>query len=330
MHQYAAGLIDGEGYIGIQETGGSFQVRLKIAMIDKGKPALDQMARIYGGNITYSKGRGSNRRDVYEWRLTGEKAAHVIRQVKPYLLVKAEAAEVALSFQQLLATADKLRNGRRKWTSDMRIKAKELRRRIQEANRRGIDPEPVIQPKGMTPLAKYRAGSWWEPADSLFGPEPFEGRLPTSGQMIDGVIYELPSPETDSESSSLLPTPQARSHKGSKTGPELRFGPDRNCAVEEIRLLPTPLTQDNASGPSMLYRNTLELRALGQVSPAQHAALARIEPELRGELMSQLSEDGRPLLAEQLHHLQNQQDATGNHNSVQSSLNGSWDSTKAG
>ena len=297
MHQYAAGLIDGEGYIGIQETGGSFQVRLKIAMIDKGKPALDQMARIYGGNITYSKGRGSNRRDVYEWRLTGEKAAHVIRQVKPYLLVKAEAAEVALSFQLMLETADKLRNGRRKWTSDMRIKAKELRRRIQEANRRGIDPEPVIQPKGVTPLAKYRAGSWWEPADSLFGPEPFEGRLPTSGQMIDGVIYELPSPETDSESSSLLPT---------------------------------PLTQDKSSGPSTMYRDTLGLRALDHVSPAHHAVLAALPPEQRGELMSQLSGDGSTYSADQRHDLQNQQDATGNHNSAQSSLNGSWDSNKAG
>ena len=218
MHQYAAGLIDGEGYIGIQETGGSFQVRLKIAMTDKGKPALDQMARIYGGNITYSEGRGPNRRDVYEWRLTGERAAHVIRQVKPYLLVKTEAAEVALSFQLMLETADKLRNGRRKWTSDMRIKAKELRRRIQEANRRGIDPEPVIQPKGVTPLAKYRAGSWWEPADSLFGPEPFEGRLPTSGQMIDGVIYELPSPETGTGSSSLLPTPNTMDSLPARSG----------------------------------------------------------------------------------------------------------------
>jgi len=294
MHQYAAGLIDGEGYIGIQETGGSFQVRLKIAMTDKGKPALDQMARIYGGNITYSKGRGSNRRDVYEWRLTGEKAAHVIRQVKPYLLVKAEAAEVALSFQLMLETADKLRNGRRKWTSDMRIKAKELRRRIQEANRRGIDPEPVVQPKGVTPLAKYRAGSWWEPADSLFGPEPFEGRLPTSGQMIDGVIYELPSPETDTGSSSLLPTPGARDHKGKNGGAkDGTFGKDLNWVAEEIRLLPTPIVTDgDGEGPSLINRDTLVLRTLSDMTPAVHAHLSKLTPQQRGETISQLSKDG--------------------------------------
>lgn len=189
MHQYAAGLIDGEGYIGIQETGGSFQVRLKIAMSDKGRPALEEMARRYGGSMYDYERKNENYRDNCTWVMTGEKALEVIRKVKPWLLVKQEAAEIAVSFQLMLETADRLPNGRRKWTDEMRSKAKLLMGRIHEANRRGPDPEPDQSIKGLEPLAQYSAGHWWDIQDSLFGPEPFTGNFPANGSMRDGIVY---------------------------------------------------------------------------------------------------------------------------------------------
>ena len=228
MHQYAAGLIDGEGYIGIQESGGSFQVRLKVSMADKGRPALEHMVRLYGGRINESERRDEKSRDVCTWVVTGEHAASIIRQVKPWLLVKQEPAGIALSFQIMLETAEKLPNGRRKWTDQMRAKATELKARIQEANRRGPDPEPNPRTPQEIPLAKYRAGHWWDADDSLFGPEPFTGKLPTSGQMVDGVIYELPTwapPTIASGSSSsppaeMLRTPAAAEAEGGALSPE--------------------------------------------------------------------------------------------------------------
>src|SRR5699024_8067011 len=169
---------------------------------------------------------------------------------------------------------------------------------------------------------------WETGQDTIFGPSAvFSETWPTSGMTRNGTAYELPTSEhhtADSESSSLLPTPVAGQ------GASLRTSEGFNDLGRTIyKLLPTPLTQDNASGPSMMYRNTLELRALDQVSPAHHAALAALPPEQRGELMNQLSEDGSALLADLRQSQPSQPDATGSHNSAQSTLNGSWDSNKA-
>lgn len=191
MDSYAAGLIDGEGYIGVQASGGSFQVRLKIAMTDKGLSALQRMERVYGGKIYFeSKENDPARRDVYVWALTGVAASEMIRKVRPFLMVKDTAADIALDFQAMVDESPRLANGRARWTEDMRAKAALYVARIQEANRRGPDPvlpaEPIV--------AVYQAGAWWEPEDGLFGPIRFEGRFPKHGQMVNGRVYELMLP----------------------------------------------------------------------------------------------------------------------------------------
>lgn len=191
MDSYAAGLIDGEGYIGVQASGGSFQVRLKVAMTDKGLPALQRMEWLYGGRIYFeSKSNDPARRDVHVWALTGVAASEVIRKIRPFLTVKATPADIALDFQAMVDASPRLANGRAKWTQEMRTRAALYVARIQEANRRGPDPvlpaEPIV--------ALYQAGAWWEPEDGLFGPIRFEGRFPKHGRMVNGRIYELPGP----------------------------------------------------------------------------------------------------------------------------------------
>ena len=51
MDSYAAGLIDGEGYIGIikDNSNHSYNIRVQISMSDKGKFALERMKDKYGG-----------------------------------------------------------------------------------------------------------------------------------------------------------------------------------------------------------------------------------------------------------------------------------------
>lgn len=254
MHQYAAGLIDGEGYIGIQEAGGSFQVRLKVAMSDKGRSALEQMVRLYGGRINDSKARNERYRDTCTWVVTGEHACSVIRKVKKWLIVKQEPAGIALSFQVMLEIAERRPNGRRAWTDEMRAKAAELRARIQEANRRGPDPEVNPRISNMTPIAKYRAGAWWDANDSLFGPEPFSSGLPASGAMIDGVIYEAQPgiPSSSPSDEALLRTPCAAEVEGGALSPArakaenrtLRLSGQMIDLVAPGQLLPTPQARD--------------------------------------------------------------------------------------
>ena len=282
--EYAAGLIDGEGYIGIQEAGGTFQVRLKVSMTDKGLPALRAMRRMYGGKVLKDRDARDRCREAWTWRLTGETAAHVIQEVRPLMLVKAESADVALEFQAMLESAERRSSRSRVWTQEMHDRARMLRARIQEANRRGPDPEPPILPPGKTPLAVYRWGWWWEPNDDLMGPVEFKGKIPSTGRMVAGHLYETEPPATGSSSSRLLPTPRTSDTNGAgahgQGGPDLRtavtllptptatpYGsnqsPSPGAAVRPsldgtVRLLPTPTTMDSrASGGSTPANVTL-------------------------------------------------------------------------
>jgi hypothetical protein len=123
------------------------------------------------------------------WALTGVAASGVIKQIRPHLIVKAPAADIALDFQSMVDASPRLPNGRATWTEEMRTQAALYMKRIQEANRRGPDPVLPADPV----VAVYQAGAWWEPNDGLFGPIRFEGRFPKHGRMVQGRIYELPS-----------------------------------------------------------------------------------------------------------------------------------------
>ena len=231
--EYAAGLIDGEGYIGIQETGGSFQVRLKVSMTDKGLPALHALRKMYGGKVEPDRGATATNRASHTWRLTGESAASVIRRLRHLLLVKGAAADVALEFDAMLTAAPKRPNRGRCWTDEMRERAAMLKLRIQEANRRGPNPEPPTLPDAR-PLAIYRWGWWWEPEDDLFGPVEFEGQLPMNGQMISGHVYERPPvrPRSHGGEVEYLPTPVAS--EGTK--PSNTMGVARRQATGQVFL----------------------------------------------------------------------------------------------
>lgn len=188
---YAAGLIDGEGYIRIRQAGTSYQVQLKIGMTDRGLPALKRMQRLYGGAIDNEKrSRGNQRPDVYTWRMNGSAASGVIRKVQPFLTIKAAQAEIALSLQDMIDSADRRGNRQAVWTEDMRSRAALMDERMRWENRRGREtPLP-----NLPIVAQYSGGAWWEPNDGLFGPIRFEGNFPKHGRMVKGRIYELPAP----------------------------------------------------------------------------------------------------------------------------------------
>jgi hypothetical protein len=191
---YAAGLIDGEGYIGIQEAGGSMQIRLKVAMTDKGLPSLRAMQRTFGGLLRPDRDATETTRAAHVWRLNGQKAADLLNRLYPMLLTKAQPARIALEFQDMLNHCDRRPNGTSLWTEETHRQAHIFRARIQEANRTGPDPAPPMLLPHRRPLAVYRYGEWWELDEDLFGPVEFRGRWPTSGLMVGGRIYPLSSP----------------------------------------------------------------------------------------------------------------------------------------
>lgn len=193
--QYAAGLIDGEGYIGIQKSGGTFHVRLKVAMADKGRPALLALQSLFGGTIYHEPPRGERNSPKQVWILTGEKATDVIARLRPWLLIKAPCADIALEFQLMHKGLAPNASRGRSWTPEAKDRAEMLSRKLKDANRVGPEPTPPTLPKGR-PLAIYRWGWWWEPEETLMGPVEFAGQFPTSGIMVAGHVYQIPSRPT--------------------------------------------------------------------------------------------------------------------------------------
>jgi hypothetical protein len=239
---YAAGLIDGEGYVGIQEAGGSMQVRLKVAMTDKGLPSLRAMHKTFGGHLSQDRPEGLRRRSSHVWRLNGRKATDLLDRLLPMLLVKAEPARIALEFQAMIDAAPKRTNRQAVWTEDMHRRARIFRARIQDANRTGPDAPPPALPDAR-PLAVRRWGEWWEPDETLFGPVEFVDRFPTWGRMVAGHIYPLPTsaPPTAGRgcsSSPGLPTPTARDWKAPGPADHRREGSAALSAIPA--LLGTP------------------------------------------------------------------------------------------
>ena len=100
---YLAGLIDGEGYIGIQKQtrkhnidGYGYMGVLKICMTDK--YLIKWLSDSFGGYFGERIGK-DGRKDSYEWCLRHERNVKpVLDKVFPYLKVKRKQAEVLKKF----------------------------------------------------------------------------------------------------------------------------------------------------------------------------------------------------------------------------------------
>jgi len=102
---YAAGLIDGEGCIGLYNTrtrkerrAAYYQLTVRVAM-RSGAPILWLQSR-FGYGTTTSHNKGSKAADVfyYVWQARNRQAETVLREILPYLVEKAPQARLALEF----------------------------------------------------------------------------------------------------------------------------------------------------------------------------------------------------------------------------------------
>ena len=105
--RYIAGLFDGEGciFVGRRELermkGISYRLTLKVSMtVERPIKALkDTLGGSYGPIHWHTR---NNNRTAWRWEIDGNKAAEVLKQVLPYLLVKKEEAVLAIQFQEHL------------------------------------------------------------------------------------------------------------------------------------------------------------------------------------------------------------------------------------
>lgn len=92
---YAAGIIDGEGCIGVY---GSRYPRLVINVCSTSDLLLAQLRSQFGGHISALKRQKSHHKDRWNWSISSCRAADCIRTIQPYLFIKREEAAIALKF----------------------------------------------------------------------------------------------------------------------------------------------------------------------------------------------------------------------------------------
>lgn len=95
---YAAGLIDGEGCISINQpyNRGFFQLNVEITMSDE-KP-IQFLADTFGGICTPKKTKTVTGRTMYRWGIQSEKAQSFLELIRPYIVGKIYQVKTALEF----------------------------------------------------------------------------------------------------------------------------------------------------------------------------------------------------------------------------------------
>jgi hypothetical protein len=102
---WAAGCVDGEGCISIRQVRAANSRELQFAMylaVGNTDPRMPlRLRELFGGNVV-NKTRQQKRRPVFEWRVFSSKAGRIIAQLRPYLVIKGEQADIALAFAATL------------------------------------------------------------------------------------------------------------------------------------------------------------------------------------------------------------------------------------
>jgi len=106
---YIAGLVDGEGYIGIKKTKAyksqdrktpSYHARIQIRMVDE--PAIRFISECLGGSYYKEKQHSiKTRRPLYCYQASDKCAENILTTIIPFLLVKKVSAQTVLELRKL-------------------------------------------------------------------------------------------------------------------------------------------------------------------------------------------------------------------------------------
>src|SRR5262249_44588612 len=116
---YTAGIIDGEGSIDIApDKGGRRQPRrlpvfvLRVHVASTDRVLLEYLTSIFHCGTIRRYEKKPPRKPTYTWSLRGNSALSLLRQVLPYLIIKARQARIAIKFQESKRDCDKAEQAR--------------------------------------------------------------------------------------------------------------------------------------------------------------------------------------------------------------------------
>jgi len=103
---YIAGLLDGEGCIGLNLTTTSLNKRCyypHISITNTNKEVLEWVKITVGkGTVTLKPNKNPNYKQSYHWRIYGYLAIQFIKKIYPYLKIKKLQAETIMQYQKTI------------------------------------------------------------------------------------------------------------------------------------------------------------------------------------------------------------------------------------
>ena len=109
---WAAGFLDGDGFITIQNRKTKYKDRvyegtyLRVGACQAHLTPLETLQDIFGGSIRPkhmgSNPHGYNRKQQWIWTLSTQQAADALKQMLPYLVHKREVALIGIAFQDTM------------------------------------------------------------------------------------------------------------------------------------------------------------------------------------------------------------------------------------
>ncbi len=137
---YIAGIIDGEGCIGIYRTGGKrkdaarLSLRVMVGMTDK--DILYWLKETTGvGGVWHHAFPKGNRKESWQWAVRSRQAAELLFELVPYTRVKEEQSIIALTFANTMSLVP----GCHRLSKATVRKREELAAQIRKLNKRGIN-----------------------------------------------------------------------------------------------------------------------------------------------------------------------------------------------
>ena len=139
---YIAGIIDGEGTIGLHRNHfgpkeryrtPSYMLRIRVKMTDE--LIVRWLHSICGGRFYYSKKQIGNCKSVFEWSIVGKAANKLLLELLPYLKLKKPQAEIGIEFAK---TINKTTGFQGILLPEVVKIREDLRTRIVKLNHRGV------------------------------------------------------------------------------------------------------------------------------------------------------------------------------------------------
>jgi len=113
---WAAGFIDGDGFITIGTRNQTINGKtytghyLRVGCNHVGKAPIDELYRLFGGNVKYNPKVKGNRKARYQWTLNTSAAKECLVQLLPYLVNKREVSLLGIELQNTMGTTSRVKD----------------------------------------------------------------------------------------------------------------------------------------------------------------------------------------------------------------------------